>query len=197
MYNVRPQDFPSIVTDDSEADSESEAVEQRPERHESLKPSFEFPLAPVVALPGIRQRLVILVRPSEATHPNGPHSSSYGSSSDSSSYTFLGSSLDSLSKSSSVHSSRCDASGQSHSGPSTKVASPRFIFTFCWTISQEIQIPYYFGTIIYHVSRSIASTHVDLLPPCKRFRDSYSSKDSGEKHMEIGTTDAETNVDLG
>ncbi|GJY06725.1 hypothetical protein Tco_0373779 [Tanacetum coccineum] len=61
------------------ADSESEPAEQRPERHESLTPSFEFPLAPVVSPPEIRRRPAILVRPGEAipfgrpyrTHPNG------------------------------------------------------------------------------------------------------------------------------
>ncbi|GJS97078.1 hypothetical protein Tco_0804046 [Tanacetum coccineum] len=47
------------------------------------------------------------------------------------------------------------------------------------------------------VSRSIAPTHVDLLPPRKRFRDSYSPEDSREEHMEIGTADAEAVADLG
>ncbi|GKE96654.1 hypothetical protein Tco_1581509, partial [Tanacetum coccineum] len=44
---------------------------------------------------------------------------------------------------------------------------------------------------------SIAPTHADLLPPRKRFRDSYSPKDSREEHMEIGTADAEAVADLG
>ncbi|GJX98261.1 hypothetical protein Tco_0355280, partial [Tanacetum coccineum] len=164
---------PFLCSDDSEADSESEPAEQRPERHESLTPSSEFPLAPVVAPPGIRRRPAILVRPGEAipfgrpyrTHPNGPRklltarkrvgpfparrlawrrvshrssdrhsspdftsdSSSSSSSSDSSSDISSGSSSDSLSDSSSVYSSGCDASGQSHSGPSTRVASPRLV----------------------------------------------------------------------
>ncbi|GJV33371.1 hypothetical protein Tco_1393771 [Tanacetum coccineum] len=52
------QEFPwfhaILCSDDSEADSESESAEQRPERHESLTPSSEFPLAPVVAPPRIR-----------------------------------------------------------------------------------------------------------------------------------------------
>ncbi|GJS20549.1 putative reverse transcriptase domain-containing protein [Tanacetum coccineum] len=39
-----------LCFDDSEADSESDPAKQRPERHESLAPSSEFPLAPVVAL---------------------------------------------------------------------------------------------------------------------------------------------------
>ncbi|GKG04173.1 hypothetical protein Tco_0314560, partial [Tanacetum coccineum] len=38
------------------ADSESEPVEQRPERHESLTPSSKFPLVHVVAPPRIRRR---------------------------------------------------------------------------------------------------------------------------------------------
>ncbi|GKD61295.1 hypothetical protein Tco_1298804 [Tanacetum coccineum] len=47
------------------------------------------------------------------------------------------------------------------------------------------------------VSRLVAPTHVDLLPPHKRFRDSYLPEDSKEEHMEISTTDAEAIADLG
>ncbi|GKF29808.1 hypothetical protein Tco_0096150, partial [Tanacetum coccineum] len=47
------------------------------------------------------------------------------------------------------------------------------------------------------VSRSIAPTHADLLPPHKRFRDSYSLEDSREKHMEVDTADTEVVVDVG
>ncbi|GJU65183.1 putative reverse transcriptase domain-containing protein [Tanacetum coccineum] len=36
------------------------------------------------------------------------------------------------------------------------------------------------------VSRSIAPTYADLLPPRKRFKDSYSPEDSREEHMKIG-----------
>ncbi|GJW12120.1 hypothetical protein Tco_1577947 [Tanacetum coccineum] len=71
---------PFLYFDDSKADSESEPAEQRPERHVSLTPSSEFPLAHVVAPLGIRRRPAILVRPGEAilfgrlyhTHLNGP-----------------------------------------------------------------------------------------------------------------------------
>ncbi|GJZ89434.1 hypothetical protein Tco_0661216 [Tanacetum coccineum] len=45
--------------------------------------------------------------------------------------------------------------------------------------------------------RSIASALVDLLPPRKRFRDSYSPKDSREEHIEVDTTDAEAVADVG
>ncbi|GKB07405.1 putative reverse transcriptase domain-containing protein, partial [Tanacetum coccineum] len=48
-----------------------------------------------------------------------------------------------------------------------------------------------------HVLRSIAPTPADLLPPRKRFRDSYSPEDSGEEHMEVDTTDAEVVADVG
>ncbi|GJZ83156.1 hypothetical protein Tco_0648329 [Tanacetum coccineum] len=48
-----------------------------------------------------------------------------------------------------------------------------------------------------HVSRSIAPTPTDLLPPRKRFRDLYSPKDTEEEHMEVDTTDAEAVADVG
>nr|GEZ51078.1 hypothetical protein [Tanacetum cinerariifolium] len=90
-----PLVLPFFCSDDSKADSESEPADQRPERHESLTPSSEFPLAPVVAPPRIHRRPTILVRPDISS----------------------GLSSDSLSDSSSVHSSGCDTSRQSHSGP--------------------------------------------------------------------------------
>ncbi|GJU65180.1 hypothetical protein Tco_1247015 [Tanacetum coccineum] len=102
---------PFLCYDDSEVDSESEPTEQRPERHESLAihdvmvsrwrdrvtsrtsspsgsssydtlaPSSEFTVAPVVAPLGIRRRPAILIRPGEDipfgrpyhTNPNRPH----------------------------------------------------------------------------------------------------------------------------
>nr|GEV13854.1 hypothetical protein [Tanacetum cinerariifolium] len=115
---------PFLCFDDSKADSESEPAKQRRERHESLAPSSDFPLAPIVAPPMIRRRPAILVQPDFTSD-----SSSSGSSSDSSSDISSSSSLDSLSDSSSVHSSGCDASGQYHSGPSTRVASSRLADT--------------------------------------------------------------------
>ncbi|GKE62081.1 hypothetical protein Tco_1512448 [Tanacetum coccineum] len=41
-----------------------------------------------------------------------------------------------------------------------------------------------------HVLRLIAPTPANLLPPCKRFRDSYSPEDSREEHIEVDTADA-------
>ncbi|GKE40480.1 hypothetical protein Tco_1463885, partial [Tanacetum coccineum] len=48
-----------------------------------------------------------------------------------------------------------------------------------------------------HVSRSIAPTPADLLPPRKSLRDSYSPEDSGEEHMKVDTADAEVVADVG
>ncbi|GJV03519.1 hypothetical protein Tco_1337088 [Tanacetum coccineum] len=50
-----------------------------------------------------------------------------------------------------------------------------------------------------HSSGCDASAHTlaDLLPPCKRFRDSYLPEDSIEEHMDISTADAESVADLG
>ncbi|GKA39441.1 hypothetical protein Tco_0731992 [Tanacetum coccineum] len=48
-----------------------------------------------------------------------------------------------------------------------------------------------------HVSRSITPTPADLLPPRKRFRDSYSPEDTGEEHMEVDTANAEAVTDVG
>ncbi|GJW98187.1 retrovirus-related pol polyprotein from transposon TNT 1-94 [Tanacetum coccineum] len=110
---------PFLCSDDSEADSESKLAEQRPERHVSL---------------AIHNAMVSRLEWRRVSHRSSDrHStpdftsdlSSSGSSSDSSLDTFSGSPLDSLSDTSSVHSSRCDASGQTHSGPSTRVASSR------------------------------------------------------------------------
>ncbi|GJX65215.1 hypothetical protein Tco_0299558 [Tanacetum coccineum] len=248
-------DYSSSSDSDPSDDSlPSEPAEQRPERHESLTPSSEFQLAPVVAPPEIRQRPAILVRPGEAipfgrpyrTHPNGPckllterkrvrpfpahrlawrrishHSSDRHSSSDSSS------------NSSSVHSSGCDSSGQAHSGPSTRVISPRLGYPLVrtprcseafmrWrsaplstlypsTIS-EPSLGSYFERSLDSCSPSSrpsrkrcrsptvlvpSSTPADLLPPRKRFRDSYSPEDSGEEHIDIETADAEAVADVG
>ncbi|GJS46710.1 hypothetical protein Tco_0596831, partial [Tanacetum coccineum] len=48
-----------------------------------------------------------------------------------------------------------------------------------------------------HVSRSIAPTPADLLPPRKRFRDLYLPEDSGEEHMKVDIADAEAVADVG
>ncbi|GJT62012.1 hypothetical protein Tco_1005545 [Tanacetum coccineum] len=163
-------------------------------------------------------------------------SSSSGSSLDSSSDISSGSSSDSLSDSSLVHSL-----GQSHSGPSTRAASPRLVdppvrtprcgeafmrwrsaplsTLFPPTTSESspdssskrslylsspsarpsrnrCRSPATLVPSSTPVLRSIAPALTDLSPR-KRFRDSYSFEVSGEEHMKIGTTDAETVADSG
>ncbi|GJZ52843.1 hypothetical protein Tco_0607728 [Tanacetum coccineum] len=223
---------PFLCSDDSEADSESKPAEvaSRPSSppgsssHDTFSPSSEFPVALVVALPGIRQRPAILIRTGEAIPFDfTSYSSSSGLSLDSSLDTSSGSPLDSLSDTSSVHSSGFDASGQTHSGPSTRVVSssstplstpyPPMTSESSSDSSSERSLD---SSLLYAgpsrkrckspttlvpsstpVSRSIAPTHADLLPPRKRFRDSYSPEDSREEHMEIGTANAEVVADLG
>ncbi|GKC16373.1 hypothetical protein Tco_1013155, partial [Tanacetum coccineum] len=114
---------PFLCSDDSEADSKSEPAEQRPERHESLTQSFRpFP-ARRLAWRRVSHRSSNRHSSPDFTSDSSSSSSSSNSSSDISS----SSSSDSLSDSSSVNSSRCDTSGQSHSGLLTRVASPRLV----------------------------------------------------------------------
>ncbi|GJX90116.1 hypothetical protein Tco_0343442 [Tanacetum coccineum] len=204
-----------------------------PSSHDILAPSSEFPLAPIVALPGIRRRSTTLILPGErhVSHHSSNHHSSPESSSSSS-----------YSDPSSIHSSGCDSSGQAHSGPSTRDAPPRLIYppvltpryseAFRRWRATPLSTPYLPTTSESslgssskrsldsslpssgpsrkrcrsptasvpsptHVSRSIALTSADLLPPCKRFRGLYSSEDSGEEHMEVDTADAEAVADVG
>nr|GEX17944.1 putative reverse transcriptase domain-containing protein [Tanacetum cinerariifolium] len=254
---------PFLYSDDSEADSESEPAEQRPERHESLAvhdamvsrwrdmvasrpsslsesssydtfaPSSEFPLALIVAPPEIDRRPAIFIPPDEAipfsrpyhTQPNGPRKlltaskrvgpfsahrlawrcvSHHSSDRHSLPYCTLdsyssGSSLDSLSDSPLVHSSGCDTSGQAHSRPPNRVASSRSFDSSSHSAGpsrKRCRSPVTTVQSSTPILRSIAPTHADLLPPRKRFRDSYSPEDIIEEHMEIGTADAETVADL-
>ncbi|GJZ60419.1 putative reverse transcriptase domain-containing protein [Tanacetum coccineum] len=77
-----PLVLPFLCSDDSEVDGESEPAEKRPvsSSHDTLAPLSEFPLAPVVAPPGIRRHSATLIRPGKAipfgrpyrTYLNGP-----------------------------------------------------------------------------------------------------------------------------
>ncbi|GKD49793.1 hypothetical protein Tco_1278769 [Tanacetum coccineum] len=234
---------PFLCSDDSEADSEvtsRSSSTPRSSPYDTLAPTFEFPLAPVVAPLGFlltaRKRVgpfpTLRLAWRRVSHHSWDHhsspdftsdSSSSGLSSDSSSDTSSGSSSGSLLDSSSVHLSGCDTSGQIHSGPSTRVSSPRYtpLSTPYPSKTSESSLDSSFErsldsssrsagpshkrwksltTLVpssTHVLRLIATTLADILPPRKRFRDSYSPKDSREEHMEIGTADAEAVADLG
>ncbi|GJR10304.1 hypothetical protein Tco_0792956 [Tanacetum coccineum] len=76
---------------------------------------------------------------------------------------------------------------QSHSGPSTRAASPRLV-------DSPVRTPR--CSEAYMRWRSIAPALADLLPR-KRFKDSNSPEVSGEEHMETGIAATETITDLG
>ncbi|GJU27724.1 hypothetical protein Tco_1166345, partial [Tanacetum coccineum] len=255
---------PFLCSDDLEADSESEPAEQRPvlSSHDTLAPLSEFPLAPVVAPPGIRRRSTILVRPGEAipfgrpyrTHLNGPrklltarkrvrpiparrlawrrvshHSSDRHSSPDSSSSSAP--SDHSLSGHTPPDTTDADSSTPQRFVHRSLARTPRHSEAFRRWRSAPLSTPYppttsesslgssfersldssspssrpsrkrcRFPTALVpsptHVLRSIAPTPADLLPPRKRFRDSYSPEDSREEHMEVDTADAEAVADI-
>ncbi|GJR31078.1 putative reverse transcriptase domain-containing protein [Tanacetum coccineum] len=171
---------------------ESEPAEQRPvsSSHDTLAPLSKFPLTPVIAPPGIHRRPTTLIRPSKAI-PSVDLIAPTSMGRDSMQVrlvtlavlhivltpyppTTSESSLGSSSERS------LDSSSLS-SGPSRKR---------CRSPTASIPLPTY-------VSKSIAPTPADLLPHRKRFRDSYSSKDSREEHIEVDTADAEAVADVG
>nr|GEX82220.1 putative reverse transcriptase domain-containing protein [Tanacetum cinerariifolium] len=216
---------PFLCSDDSKVDSESEPAEQRPERHESIT---------------IHDVMVLRWNDRVASRPSSSSRSSSHNTLAPSSELPLGPIVSPPlvfdDNTSSVHYSGCDASGQSHSKPSTRVASSRLVNPPIMTSRYSeafrhwrfapLSTPYPPTTLdsslhlssdrsldssspsarpshkrykspttlepsSTHVSRLIAPTHADLLPPRKRFRDSYSPEDSKEEHMEIGTADVE------
>ncbi|GJV74377.1 hypothetical protein Tco_1494372 [Tanacetum coccineum] len=168
---------PFLCSDDSEVDNKFKPVEQRPERPESLSVHDVM----VLRLAWRRVSHCSSDRNSSPDFTSG--SSSSGSSSNSSSDTSSGSPSDSLSDTSLVHSLGCDASDSS----SLFVGLSR---KRCKSLTTLVppSTP---------ISRSIAPTHADLLPPRKRFRDLYPPEDRREEHMKIGTTDVEAIADLG
>ncbi|GJU71353.1 hypothetical protein Tco_1262758 [Tanacetum coccineum] len=256
---------PFLCSDDSEADGESEPAEQRPvsSSHDTLAPLSEFPLAPVVAPPGIRRRSATLIRPGKAipfgrpyrTHPNGPHklltarkrvrhlparrlawrrvshhSSDHHSSPDSSSSSAP--SDHSLSGHTPPDTTDADSSTPQRFVHRSLARTPRHSEAFRHWRSAPLSTPYPPTTLesslgsssersldssspssrpsrkrcrsptasvpsSTHVSRSIARTPADLLPPHKRFRDSYLPEDNGEEHIEVDIADAEAVTDVG
>ncbi|GKA77555.1 hypothetical protein Tco_0784016 [Tanacetum coccineum] len=225
-----PLVLPFLYSDDSEADGESEPAEQRPERHESLTPSSEFPLAPVVAPPEIRRWPAILARPGKAipfgrlyrTHLNGPrklltvrkrvrpiparrlawrrvshHSSDRHSSPDLSSssspsnHSLTGHTpLDTTDADTSTPPRFSSLGSSSERSLDSSSLSSRPSRKRCRSPTTSVPSP-------THVSRSIAPTLADLLPPRKRFRDTYSPDDNREEHMEVDTADAEAIMGIG
>nr|GFB30674.1 hypothetical protein [Tanacetum cinerariifolium] len=140
-----------------------------------------FPLAPIVAPPGIRRRPETLIRTDHSLSEHTPPDTTNAHSS--TPQRFIHQSLARTPRQSSLGSSleRSLDSSSPFSRPSRKR---------CRSPTASVPSPTY-------DSRSIAPTPTDLLPPPKRFRDSYSPKDRGEEQMEVDTADAEAVTDVG
>nr|GEX10191.1 hypothetical protein [Tanacetum cinerariifolium] len=157
----------------------------------SSSPS-DFLFAPVTTLLRTHRRVAILIRPGEAV-PLDHCTSSSSSPMDSSP----------------VYSSGLDAPGQAHSRTSTRVVSPRLSLPSESSSRDSSERPLHSSS---HSTRpsgrrcrsltdyvpssapvmgSLAPTRVDLLPPRKRFRDSYSPETNMEEDIEIDTTETE------
>ncbi|GJS44093.1 hypothetical protein Tco_0569136 [Tanacetum coccineum] len=184
--------------------------------------SSEFPIAHVTAPLGIRQWPAILIRPEEAipfgrpyrTHLNGssklltarkrvgpiparilasrhisPRSSDHCSSSSSS---FSDSSdLNALNQAHSGSSTKDSSSGDSSERPlhsSSHSARP---------YRNRCRSPIDFVPSSTLVMGSLAPTRANLLPPRKKFRDSYSSEASIEEDTEIDPIETEVDMELG
>ncbi|GJS76049.1 hypothetical protein Tco_0725930 [Tanacetum coccineum] len=237
-----PAISPFLCTDSSEAPDSSDgppsqdpyvATVARWRSRVTARPSssYEFPIAPVTAPPGIRRRSAILIRPGEAipfgrpyrTHLNGPRKFS---SSDSSPVYSLG----------------LDASDQAHSGSSTRDVSPRLCYPprraprrseafrrwcaaplstlYPLTTSESSsgdssERPLHSSSHSAGPSRKrcrspvdsvpsstpvmglLAPTCDDLLPPRKRFRDSYSSEAGIKEDAEVGPIETGVDMELG
>ncbi|GKD65477.1 hypothetical protein Tco_1307585, partial [Tanacetum coccineum] len=162
-----------------------------------------FSPSPVVALPGIRRRPAILVRPGEAipfgrlycTHLNRP----------SKLLTERKRFRPILARrlawirvshhSSDRHSSLDLSSSSSPSDHSLSGHTPPMLIHLHHI---DLFIDHLLG--LHGVVRLLdvrAPTPANLLPPRKRFRDSYSPEDSRKEHMEVDTANAEAIVDVG
>ncbi|GJT31346.1 hypothetical protein Tco_0911621 [Tanacetum coccineum] len=189
--------------------------------------SSEFPIAPVTVPFGIRRRSAILIRPGEAipfgrpyrTHLNRPRkllttrkrvrpipahrlasrrvSPHFSDHHPSSSSLSLDSSL--------IHSSGLDAPDQAHSGSSARDSSlgdsserpPHSSSPSARPSRKRCRSPVDSVPSSTPVMGSLAPTHANLLPPRKRFRDSYSSEASIEEDTEIDPIETEVDMEFG
>ncbi|GJT06055.1 putative reverse transcriptase domain-containing protein [Tanacetum coccineum] len=117
------------------------------------------------------------------------------------------SSLDSLP----VHSSGLDALDQAHSGSSTRDVLPRLESSSGDSSERPLHSSSHSSGLSRKrcrssanlvpsstpVMRSLASTRVDLLPPRKRFRDSYSSEASMEEDTKVDPAETKADMELG
>ncbi|GKA76968.1 hypothetical protein Tco_0783429 [Tanacetum coccineum] len=152
--------------------------------------SSKFPIAPVTAPPGIRQRSTILIRPGEAipfvrpyrTHLNGPRKLLTAKKRVGPLPARRLSSRHASPQSSLGDSSERPLHSSSHSaGPSRKRC--RSLVNFVPSSTP--------------VMGSLAPTRAYLLPPRKSFRDSYSSEASIEEDVEVGPIETRVDMELG
>ncbi|GJS55513.1 putative reverse transcriptase domain-containing protein [Tanacetum coccineum] len=159
-----------------------------------LSSSYEFPIAPITAMPEIHRRL--------AWRHALPCSSNHRPSSSSSS-----------SDSFPVYSSGLATPDQAHFGSLTRDVPPRLCYPprrdtmteeplHSFSHSAGPSRKRYRSLINFipsstPVMGSLASTRADLLPPCKRFRDSYSSEASIEEDTKDDTEEYKTDTSAG
>ncbi|GJX59011.1 putative reverse transcriptase domain-containing protein [Tanacetum coccineum] len=213
---------PFLCYDDSEADGESKPTEQRPERHESLTPSSEFPLAPVVASPGIRLRLAILVRHGKAipfgrpyrTHLNGSRKLLTARNRVGPiparrlvwRHRFVHRSLARTPWCSEAYLYWSYATLSTMYPPTTSELSARDSSSesSAGPSRKRCRSPATTVTSPIHATRALVPSRADLLPPRKRFRISSSPKDSIEEDIdtnvlediEVDATAVEVAVDM-
>ncbi|GJT58430.1 putative reverse transcriptase domain-containing protein [Tanacetum coccineum] len=105
-----------------------------------------------------------------------------------------------------VHSSGLDASDQAHSRSSTRDVPPRLYSPerplhssshSAGPSRKRCRSPVDYVPSSTPVMGSLAPTRADLLPPRKRFRDSYSSEASIEEDTEIDPIETEVDMELG
>ncbi|GJZ29873.1 copia protein, partial [Tanacetum coccineum] len=200
-----PLVLPFFCSDDSEADSESEPAEQRPvsSSHDTLAPLSEFPLAPIVAPTRDSSTFndsypTRLAWRRVSHHSSDRHSSPDSSSSNVPSNHSLSEHTppDTIDRSVPLSTPYLPTTSESSLGSSSERSfdssspSSRPSHKRCRSPTTSVPSP-------THVSRSISLTLADLLPPRKRFRDSYSPEDSGKEHIEVDTADAEAVADVG
>ncbi|GKD39191.1 hypothetical protein Tco_1259398, partial [Tanacetum coccineum] len=121
------------------------------------------------------------------------------------------SSSSSSSESSPVHSSGLNAPDQNYSGSSTRDVSPRLESSYGDSSERPLhsslhsggpsrkrcRSPVDFVPSSTPVMGSLAPTRVDLLPPRKRFKDSYSSEASIEEDIKVDLIETEVDMELG
>ncbi|GJS67155.1 hypothetical protein Tco_0681719 [Tanacetum coccineum] len=198
-----PATLPFLYTDSSEASDSSDRT------------TIAEPLCSLLLLIGDRPRRVMTVRKRVGPLPArrlawrrvSPRSSDHRPSSSSSS-----------SDSSPVHSSGLDAPDQAHSGSSTRDESSRYLpfreepdsssgdsserplhssSHSAGPSRKRCRSPVDSVPSSTPVMGSLAPTCVDLLPPHKRFKDSYSSEASIEEDTEIDPIETEVDIELG